>query len=388
MTQATNEKIPRKQRFHPIPDAIASLREHGNPSSNPIKCDIVDVSESGCLLYFEQGAPNHKQVDLDLSTPTIQSLVSIQGSAKTRRESTRHLAIQFDVPTTDIKKICAAPKRFGTNDALAPPESFSRRHFELQQSLALREIEDLSSEKRRIKDCQTKLLITSLTVSLSGVSLIAGLDTNITTNTASSDSPANTIFFTCISLAIASINTISALLSSFKSAQLNRIDSYLAVVKSQLRDGTFYKGYAGWEDALANAKNCQQYRTSKVQNDINQAHDNAKKLRTTWSLKVHRLPFFAVTAGSFALMCLSSVALAAIYLYGTKHPDAGQLHNFIWSIGHVWAAILFSASSFLIYHLYSMYKGSLSWYAQYLTWEAIFKNDVPFHPIRLEEISK
>ena len=319
---------------------------------------INDISNTDCGfqysgdVLFEKGDEATLELRFGNDDPNC-----IDAIVTSKRERDNCLAVGFD--KTDNSKYFKSIKK-------------ARILFEKRQAkLAESELIELKSEVTLIKNCQVRLFLTCFTLSVALGSLLAYLESY------------NSVLYVNVIIAI-SPAYISLLFTAFalqKAMSLNRVVSFIMILKRQIINNHFYSKYRGWEDALNNLYTCDKeecrspigslFFTSIK--DIIMLLSNIKKPLYILKTQGQSLLFSSFLFSGYLFIFLTSLSITVFILVASETIMGGLA-----AIGVTLISFLFTY--FVLRFAYKVHVGEYSFVARYNSWKKILNNCEPFNP--------
>lgn len=240
---------------------------------------------------------------------------------------------------------------------------------ERQKELASIELPLLSNEVVQLKECQFKLFLTFFTISIALASLLVILK--------SKNFSSNIIVFVVIGPAL--VSTIFTLVSFQKALALNRITSYLLILKQKIIEGELPERYLGWQDSLNNSYSCHSMdchtslRCDKVADNDAQGAQN--KLRS----QVHYYLFSAIIYSTYIAIFLMSVGGTIYFMYHRRLVGDFSLGIIITCI----IVIVLLLAVLIAYFGYQVQSGKYSFAKYFCLWRVMLKECEAYDPNRI-----
>jgi hypothetical protein len=324
---------------------------------------IKDISNVDCSMHYNEECPLEEGEEGILNLKLVNEAgeqtddVSIDAVIKHKRDSDNCLVIVF-------KEIADNSKYF--NSIKKERILYEKR----QASLAEKELIELKNEILLVKECQIKLFLTCFTLSIALGSLLGFLRT---TN-------ASFYVITILTISPAYIALIFAILALQKSMCLNRLVSFVLILKKQLIENDFYPKYRGWDDAVNNLYTCDdeecQVFIALIGNnfkDIGKLLSNIKKTLYTIKSSGQSFLFSSILFCGYLFIFFSSLLVTVCTLV-MKGGSCG------FAAIAVTVVSVFVGSSVMRYG-YKVHAGRYSLVYYYHAWEHTLTNCDRFDPV-------
>jgi len=341
----------RTDRFWSIPGTKATFTP-GEEGQESIESTYVwDVSNQDCSfdIYRKKGLNKGQK-----------------GRLKLQRGSEG-----LDIPDAEVKRIwdkgvaVAFRNMAGTRPYFASPKTggYSRGpEFDRKKELALHELPELGAEVRQLQGYLMRQFLTCFTICIGLGSLLVLLQ-QATTSSIAVES--------LVAIAPALVTVVLWVLAAQTSIQLNRITSYTLRLKQQLERGCFLTNYRGWEDALANLRDCKYLKCY-----INPRCIECREMkRTAWRLRLKSQPvlFSSIMFISYLVIYVTSVCVTITFLL----QDETSI-SLVFALAAITTAltILLAIGAGILTYL--TWFGRLSFLAFFEIWGKILNNCIPF----------
>ena len=190
-----------------------------------------------------------------------------------------------------------------------------------------------------------------------------------------------------VALGLAWVASIMSLLGLHKDRTLNRITSFLVLLKQQLDQGCFLPAYRGWEDALANLHYCERMKcgagggTGRPPRCVVEGRTLIRHIPLRSRGMGQTSLFSSLLMASYLLVYGAALTITVAFLLGDGIANVGQA--FVLAL----AAMVFTVALVIAVGVGScwVFFGRWSVIASYYTWERLLNRCVPFHPNRLQD---
>lgn len=357
-----------KIRYFAKPNLQATFAA-SNGGGSKDSTDFHDISDEDCSFHcngsssIEEGTHGILKLNLEGTTKTdIDAVVA--------RNLDGRLSLTFKA--TDNSKYFSSPKTDRSKY-----ENRKKRQIELANV----EQTTIHNEIRQMKECQLRLFVTCFTISIAITSLLI----------VSKENRFATKVILLMAIAPAGISAIFAILSIQKACSLNRITSFLTILKQKLIGHDFSNKYLGFENTLNNMYACKSMRKAKwcgkgktEQDRLQTCADvsiiNAKEAKKSIiSIGNSFLFTLIISVGYITIFSLSLIA--TINMSGIMSGEI--IGDFKLGIGvTLFTLVLGGLVALFGYHVQS---GRHSYVRYFYLWEEIMTHCDAYHPHRSKQ---
>lgn len=349
-------KTRHSTRYWPIPGACAEFTIDSYDKPTSFKSSrIWDLSRNDCAMTLNtnEEIPLNIQGKLNLKLGT-KNVVDIN-NVIVKRSWHSGIAVSFN-DTPAIEQFCS----FKKNQGISHCDEAVRK-----EKLALTDISQLGAEIREIKSCQLKIFLTCFTITIALWALLTTLH----------QFTAGSTIRTLVAIGPAWVTLACCLLTLQKDITLNRMGSYLVLLKQQVDQGSFFPCYRGWEDALGNYHICKHGDCGEEPRCPDRHRGKTQKIH----LRSQAILFTALTGISYAAIYLISLVIAILLII----KDPSQSKGVVFLLGIIATVFVVLIGIVVVVGNYLVRKGKWSIVASYTMWEHVLGQCVPFHPERI-----
>lgn len=323
-----------------------------------------DISNRGCAFECGQPPVRGTQGILRLCLKGNDTEVN----AIVTRVWERGFALIF--PATDNSKYFASLKR-------DPENNFKER----QKGLANYELTSLDNEVRQLKDCQLRLFTACFTISVSLISLLLFLQGR---HKYSSE------IIALIAIAPAGVSIIYTILSLQKALSLNRLTSFILILKQRLIHNNLQSKYSGWANILNNYYFCHSMDCQKDLQErcFRQADNKAEEKQKPLGLGVMFVNFYknyhlfaTIIYICYTAIFLTSLSLSCFFLF--NGITIREMPLLVYATGFVILIVIF-LGGFTVFFGRLVNRGKHCFIKYYYLWEIMLDKCEAFHPNRVD----